>query len=70
MNRTVARLGDLDLDDNVEDGATPTDYEVEKLIPHPGYKNSEYVNDIAIVRLKNRVTFTGKFEFTFGKYKS
>lgn len=55
---SVARLGDLDLNDNVKDDATPTDYEVDTWIPHPQYTTSEKVNDIAIVRLKNKVTFT------------
>lgn len=49
------------MDETVEEGATPIDYEVDRLIPHPQFNSK--VNDIGIVRLKNKVTFTGKFKY-------
>ncbi|CAH0384422.1 unnamed protein product [Bemisia tabaci] len=45
------RLGDLNLDPNAEDGASPVDYMIEESIVHPE-------NDIAILRLQKDVTFT------------
>lgn len=55
----MVRLGDLDLEDGVNDGASPVDMEVESAMPHSEYKSSEKVNDIAIVKLRGRVQFTG-----------
>lgn len=55
------RLGDLDLDDDVDDGASPLDVRVEKTIPHTGYRPSNKVNDIAIVKLQKSVSFSSKY---------
>ncbi|XP_054259712.1 venom protease-like isoform X2 [Macrosteles quadrilineatus] len=53
------RLGDLDLDPNVVDGANPMDFDVEKVTWHEGYSNARKENDIALIKLKNKVKFTG-----------
>lgn len=54
------RLGDLDLDESSVDGASPVDMEVESSVPHPQYRTSQKVNDIAIITMKGHVTFTSK----------
>lgn len=50
----VVRIGDLNLKRD-DDGAHPVQLEVESRIIHPGYNSSEFVNDIAIVRLAEEV---------------
>lgn len=54
------RLGDLDLDESSDDGASPVDIEVESSVSHPQYRTSQKVNDIAIIKMKGRVTFNSK----------
>ncbi|XP_065221065.1 venom protease-like [Planococcus citri] len=58
LTLTTARVGDLDLDEYNTDGASPTDIAVDQIIAHPEYKASPVVNDIALLRLKNPVTFS------------
>ncbi|XP_065204629.1 venom protease-like [Planococcus citri] len=55
---TTARMGDLHLDDLVEDGASHVDIAIEKSFVHPQYSSTMNVNDIALLRLKTPVTFT------------
>ena len=40
----------------------PQNIDVEKIIVHPlyGYKDDQYVNDIALIRLKQKINFTGR----------
>lgn len=52
----VARLGELNLDPDVNDGADPLDIPVVRAIKHPQYKS--FQNDIAIVVLQRPVTYT------------
>uniref|UniRef100_A0A2H8TEC5 CLIP domain-containing serine protease n=2 Tax=Melanaphis sacchari TaxID=742174 RepID=A0A2H8TEC5_9HEMI len=54
---TTVRLGELDLDPNVIDNARPLDVPVERIIIHEGYNGIKIVNDIALLKLKNSVTF-------------
>lgn len=62
MCRTVARLGDLDLDTDVNDGATPIDILIDRIITHENYRrDGKQTNDIALLILKDNVTFNGKF---------
>lgn len=56
----MARLGDLDLNDLVNDKATPTDIPVEKTIVHENYNSQAHTFDIALVKLSRSVQFTGK----------
>ncbi|KAG8283308.1 serine-type endopeptidase activity protein [Homalodisca vitripennis] len=58
MTLSVARLGDINLDDNVSDGASPVDMQVDRTIPHPEYRTNAKVNDIAIVKLRSAVQFS------------
>lgn len=59
--RAVARLGDLDLDPEVEDGATPLDVPIDRVITHERYLYGEkHINDIALLVLQDDVTFTSK----------
>ena len=37
------------------------DIDVEKIVTHPSYSSSTYQNDIAIIRLKNKVLENGKY---------
>lgn len=57
------RLGDLDLDESSDDGATPVDMEVESSVSHPQYRTDQKVNDIAIIKMKGRVNFTSKITY-------
>lgn len=52
------RLGDLNLDETVADGATPIDVPIEEVLVHPNFTVRPPVNDIALLRLKNPVEFT------------
>ncbi|XP_050548022.1 venom protease-like, partial [Daktulosphaira vitifoliae] len=54
---TVARLGDLILDPNVDDGASPQDIAIEKIIPHELYNRRRHSNDIAILKLATPAKF-------------
>lgn len=58
LTLTTARLGDLDLNDEANDGATPQDIIIDQIIPHPDYAPSPIQNDIALLQLRNTVTFT------------
>ncbi|XP_065204434.1 venom protease-like [Planococcus citri] len=60
LNISVARLGELNLDKAVNDGAAPVEIPIEESIPHPDYNSKQYINDIALLRLKNPVTFTSQ----------
>lgn len=60
FSRVVVRLGELDLDSDVNDGATPVDVPVEKSIPHSRYNPQLMVNDIALLKLKYTVTFNSE----------
>jgi len=53
----VVRLGDLDLEDGVSDGASPVDVDVDRATPHPAYRSSAKTDDIAVVRLRSTVRF-------------
>lgn len=55
------RLGELDLDAVVDDGAAPIDVPIESSLPHERYNAQILVNDIALLKLKNRVTFTSEW---------
>lgn len=57
--RIVVRLGDLDLNPNVNDGAIPQDFKVEKINIHEQYDNRKKINDIGLIKMKDKVTFTG-----------
>jgi hypothetical protein len=56
----MARLGELDLKDD-NDGAKPIDILIVDRKVHEEYNPTTFVNDIAILKLHNAVTFTGKF---------
>jgi len=50
------RLGDLDLRRN-DDGVTPVDVDIELILKHPNYVNQNKYNDIALIKLKQIVSF-------------
>nr|ACF70480.1 serine proteinase [Rhodnius prolixus] len=52
------RLGELDLDNNVNDGANPIDVNIERTIVHPSYNPQKYTDDIAVLKLQNEVPFS------------
>ena len=58
--RYRVRLGDLDLNATVKDGATPKEVGINQTIIHPKYSIQKIVNDIALVRLQEPVKFTGE----------
>jgi len=43
------------------DNAMPLDVPVERIIIHEQYNGNKIANDIALVKLKNSVTFNGEF---------
>lgn len=57
----MAHLGDYDLDPEVIDGATPIDVPIEYVIPHEQYNPKVYTNDIALLKLKQIISFTSKY---------
>lgn len=57
------RLGELSLEDGVEDGASPVDMEVESSVRHPEYKNGRFVNNLAVIKMKDSVNFNGNERF-------
>ncbi|XP_026805755.1 uncharacterized protein LOC113548864 [Rhopalosiphum maidis] len=57
MRLTTVRLGDLDLDPTVKDNARPLDVSVERIIIHEKYNGYNFANDIALLKLRNSVTF-------------
>lgn len=59
--RSSVKLGDLNLNDAVSDGATPVTMEVSETIVHPKYYDNPIINDIALIRMKNKVTFNSKY---------
>lgn len=61
FHRKLVRIGDLDLKDSNFDGSSPVDIPVEEIILHPEYSASPKLNDIALLRLRKHVTFTGTF---------
>lgn len=54
---TVARLGELDLDNMINDRAKPLDILIERIIYHEGYDTQKYNNNIALLVLTKSVTF-------------
>ncbi|KAG8283317.1 serine-type endopeptidase activity protein [Homalodisca vitripennis] len=52
------RLGDLDMNDTIYDGAYPLDFGVESFTMHEHYDNNKKVNDVAIIKIKGKVQFT------------
>lgn len=64
--RFVARLGDLDLDPDEYDGATPLDILIDRVIIHERYlHDNKQINDIALLKLKKMVNFNSKFKKIF-----
>ncbi|CAH1738371.1 venom protease-like [Aphis gossypii] len=57
MKLTVARLGELNLDPTIDDGATPLDVPIERVIQHEEYNTPRFANDIGLIVLKNKVNF-------------
>ena len=55
----VVRIGDLDLGRD-DDGAHPVQIEIEYILEHPDYTNGTHNDDIAILKLKKNVPFSGK----------
>lgn len=58
LDLAYARVGDLDLDDKINDGANPSDALVDKFFIHSQYNNTVKQNDIALIRLKEPVQFS------------
>jgi hypothetical protein len=54
---SFVRLGDLNLDNSVNDGATPKEYNIKRFIVHKDYKTNEKQNDIALIELDTSINF-------------
>lgn len=61
--RTKVRLGELDLDEDVQDGAQLQDIAVDRVVVHGSYSMWNKINDVAIIKIQTKVTFTGRFKF-------
>jgi len=57
----MARLGELNLDPSFNDGATPLDVPIKRIISHEGYDSEGVSNDIALLKLNHSVAYTGTF---------
>jgi len=55
------RLGDLDLDPNVNDGSGSRDYGISRVIKHGEYNENKYTNDIALLELLYKVRFNREY---------
>ena len=56
----LARLGEHNLDDNVDDGASPKDFAIVNITTHKDYnqRSNNFDNDIAILTLNETVEFS------------
>ncbi|XP_050544574.1 venom protease-like [Daktulosphaira vitifoliae] len=54
---SVVRLGELDLDPKINDGASPIDVIVEKILIHENYNSRKQINDIALLKLSKAISF-------------
>lgn len=54
----MVRLGDVNLNNTVNDGATPLDIPIESTLIHEKYTSSPITNDVALVKLKYAVQYT------------
>ncbi|XP_050544561.1 venom protease-like isoform X2 [Daktulosphaira vitifoliae] len=55
---STVRLGDLDLNPTVNDGASPVDVSVERVIIHEKFSSLDFANDIALLKLYRPVKFS------------
>lgn len=53
-----ARMGIIKLEDNESANPKPQDYDIVNITIHPDYKKWEKLNDLALVKLNKRVTYT------------
>ncbi len=51
----------MDLNESVQDGATPIDVPVQNVTVHPQYSTNPMINDIALIRLQNPARFTSTY---------
>lgn len=65
----VARLGDLNLDDTVNDEAEPTDIKIANIITHEQYNAYKNSYNIALLKLEKNVRFSGKY-FKFKRVRN
>lgn len=56
-------MGDLNLDNNVNDGASPIDVPVARVLTHERYNAQEYTNDIALLKLNYSVNYSSEYFF-------
>lgn len=66
--REYVRLGDVELND-AADGTKHTDISIEKIIPHPEFSRNPIINDLALIRLKVPVNYTGRYYWVLGYQK-
>lgn len=57
--RTTVRLGELDLNETVYDKSEPLDIAVDYFTLHKEYNPPGKMEDIAIIKMKTKVSFTG-----------
>ena len=55
---SIVRLGEHDITTTDETELEAVDVDIDSVIKHPGWDTSTLLNDIAIVKLKNNVTYT------------
>lgn len=70
ISRGVVRFGELNLESAIDCESAegeekvcadpPVDVPVDITVPHENYNSKTLENDIALVKLRRKVTFTGK----------
>ena len=56
----MVRLGEHNVYDDIDDGASPEDFEIEAKLLHPQFERKTLRNDVAILKLNRDVQFRGR----------
>ena len=59
-NRQVVRLGEHNVNDDIYDGASPEDFQIEAKFLHPQFERKTLRHDFAILKLNRDVQFKGR----------
>lgn len=54
------RLGDLDVNETIADGASPIEVNIKEVIKHEKYTTRPVLNDITLLRLSQPVEYSSE----------